>query len=101
MILPSVFVLESDLELPQLISLVRLLLLPLDEWAKARDKGKPPKPKVDLEALNIIYDVFDLRLKGYPTTVEVHEFFVLPHVHNPDISALGGRRQTIRGGVVE
>ena len=73
MTLPSVFVLESDLELPpELISFVRLLLLPLDEWAKVRDKRKPPKPKVDLEALNIIYDVLDQRLKGYPTTVKVH-----------------------------
>jgi N-lysine methyltransferase SETD6 len=70
----SVFVLESDLELPlELISLVRLLLLPLDEWTMARDKGKPPKPKADLETLNIIHDVLDKRLKGYPTTVKVCE----------------------------
>lgn len=70
----DVFVLESDLELPlELISLVRLLLLPLDEWRKTRDKGKPPKPKADLETLNIIHDVLDRRLKGYPTTTREDE----------------------------
>jgi hypothetical protein len=68
----SVFVLESDLELPpELVSLVRLLLLPLDEWTKAKDKSKPPKPKADAEALEIIHDVLDKRLKGYRTTVKV------------------------------
>jgi hypothetical protein len=39
-------VLETDLELPEaLISMVRLLLLPDGEWAKARDKGSHLNPK--------------------------------------------------------
>jgi SET domain-containing protein 6 len=76
----SVFVLESDLELPsELVSFVRLLLLPLDEWTKARDKSKPPKPKVDAEALEIIHDVLDRRLKGYCTTVKVRELKLAMH----------------------
>jgi hypothetical protein len=92
--LRSVFVLESDLELPpELISLVRLLLLPLDEWTRARDKGKPPKPKADLEALNIIHDVLAQRLKGYPTTVKVHEYVFCYVYITVTFSTLGGRRQ--------
>ena len=67
--------LETDLELPEaLISMVRLLLLPDDEWAKARDKGKPPKPKVDPQLLSLVLLVLRRRLEEYPTSLEVRCF---------------------------
>ncbi|KAG5646254.1 hypothetical protein DXG03_004081 [Asterophora parasitica] len=70
----DVFVLESDLELPEpLISLVRLLLLKQSEWETAKGKGKPPKPKVDADSLSIIHDVLQTRLKSYPTTLQEDE----------------------------
>jgi len=67
----DVFVLETDLELPEsFLSLVRLLLLPAGEWAKARDKGKPPRPRIDGQALSFIIQVLQRRLEEYPTGVE-------------------------------
>ncbi|KAG5639450.1 hypothetical protein H0H81_001572 [Sphagnurus paluster] len=70
----DVFVLESDLELPEpLISLIRLLLLNQEDWDVAKTKGKPPKPKVDADVLNIVHDVLDTRLKAYRTTLEEDE----------------------------
>ena len=75
MIIPSsVFVIESDLEIPPvLIAFVRLLIIEAGEWEKARDKGKPPKPKVDENILSILQDVFRERLKLYPTDLEVRQ----------------------------
>lgn len=68
----STFVLEFDLELPlAMISIIRLLLLPAGEWEKARDKGKPPKPKADQEVLVIMADVLVQRMKEYATTLKV------------------------------
>ncbi|KAF5380369.1 hypothetical protein D9615_004738 [Tricholomella constricta] len=70
----DMFVLESDLELPEpLISLIRLLLLEQGEWETARRKGKPPKPKVDAVILSIVHDVLETRLKAYPTTLQEDE----------------------------
>jgi len=67
----DVFVLETNLELPEsLISLLRLLLSPDDEWEKARDKGKPPKPKIDGRVLTLILSVLRRRLEEYPTSLE-------------------------------
>ena len=64
--------LETNLELPEsLISLLRLLLSPDDEWEKARDKGKPPKPKIDERVLTLILSVLRRRLEEYPTSLEV------------------------------
>ncbi|KAF9010631.1 hypothetical protein BDQ17DRAFT_1234041 [Cyathus striatus] len=58
---------------PGFLSLVRLLLLHDDEWKKAKDKGKPPKPKVDVEVLKCISGVLQRRLQEYPTTPEDEE----------------------------
>ncbi|KAF8070798.1 hypothetical protein FPV67DRAFT_1488737, partial [Lyophyllum atratum] len=70
----DIFVLESDLELPEpLVSFVRLLLLSEGDWETAKTKGKPPKPKVDIETLNTVYDVLETRLKAYPTTLQEDE----------------------------
>lgn len=68
----SVFVFETDLGLPEpFVSLARLLLLPESEWEKAKDKGKPPKPKTDGLVLSLILHVVRRRLEEYPTTLEV------------------------------
>lgn len=70
----SVFILDSDLELPPaLISLTRLLLLPGDEWEKLKAKGKPPKPKVDNVVLAIVRDVITTCVEVYPTKISVRE----------------------------
>jgi len=70
----DVFAVEPSLELPpEMVSLVRLLLLPLDEWEKARNKGKPPQPKFNLDVLNTVHDVLNQRLKEYLTTIEEDE----------------------------
>ena len=64
--------LETDLELPEaLISMIRLLLLPDGEWVKVRDKGRPPKPKVDPQLLSLVLLVLRRRLEEYPTSLEV------------------------------
>jgi len=70
----SILVLEIDMELPEpFISLIRLLLLPPDEWVKARDKGKIPKPKPKLDAttLRVTQDILERRLALYPTSIQV------------------------------
>lgn len=68
----SVFVLRTDCELAEeLVSFVRLLLLPKDEWEKVAQKSKLPKPKLDKDVLTIAVDVLEKRLKDYPTTLEV------------------------------
>jgi SET domain-containing protein 6 len=75
----SVFILEGDSALPipeTLIRLVRLLLLPQHEWEKVRDKGKPPKPKIDTEILDIAINVLVRRLAQYPTTIPVSQHSV-------------------------
>ncbi|GLB37803.1 putative set domain-containing protein [Lyophyllum shimeji] len=70
----DVFVLESDLELPEpLLSFVRLLLLNQADWESARAKSKPPKPKIDTDVLGIVLDVLETRLKAYPTTLQEDE----------------------------
>lgn len=70
----SIFILDSDLELPQaLVSFIHLLLLPGDEWEKLKAKSKPPKPKVDNEVLAIARDVITMRLEVYPTKISVRE----------------------------
>jgi N-lysine methyltransferase SETD6 len=68
----SIFVLETDLELPEaLVSLVRLLIMSDGEWKKARDKAKPPKPRIDGQVLSILLSVLQRRLEEYPTSPEV------------------------------
>lgn len=68
----STFVLETDLTLPdQLISFIRLLLLPKEEWDKTRDKGKLPKPKIDRDLIAVALEVLKERQRDYTTTLEV------------------------------
>jgi SET domain-containing protein 6 len=67
----SVFVLELDLEIPpDFTSFIRLIKLK-PEWEKAQNKNKPPKPKLDSQALSIIRNVLVNRLAQYPTTLKV------------------------------
>ena len=62
----STFVLETDLTLPdQLISFIRLLLFPKEEWDKTRDKGKLPKPKIDGDLIAVALEGWR---KGNETT---------------------------------
>lgn len=63
---------ESDLELPEiLVSLARLFTLTSGEWTKARSKGKPPKPVLDTDILDIIANAVQRRLERYKTSIEV------------------------------
>jgi len=64
---------------PQLLTLIRLLLLSPEEFKKIRDKGKLPKNKVDLPLLDIAIRALQLRVEEYPTTVEVsHPVISMP-----------------------
>ncbi|OJT11683.1 Ribosomal lysine N-methyltransferase 4 [Trametes pubescens] len=75
----DVFVLRTDCELAEeLVSFVRLLLLPKDEWEKAAQKSKLPKPKLDKDVLAIAVDVLEKRLKEYSTTLEEDEALLAP-----------------------
>ncbi|KAH7924236.1 SET domain-containing protein [Leucogyrophana mollusca] len=70
----DVFVLETDLAVPEtLTSLVRLLLLSDADWKKARDKQKPPRAKLDSQVLSLLLQVLGRRLNEYPTSTEVDE----------------------------
>jgi SET domain-containing protein 6 len=96
-----VFVIEaSEPEIPEgLISLIKLLQMPSDEWEKTQVKARSPKPKLDLPIARAALQVFERRLAEYPTTMEVCITFVLPetcpqadHIdstfHQEDISIL-------------
>ncbi|KAI0666004.1 SET domain-containing protein [Trametes maxima] len=75
----DVFVLRTDCELPEeLVSFVRLLLLPKDEWERTARKSKLPKPKVDKDVLSVSANVLESRLKEYPTTAEDDESLLAP-----------------------
>ncbi|KAE9389886.1 SET domain-containing protein, partial [Gymnopus androsaceus JB14] len=70
----DVFVLDTDYECPEeMISLIRLLYLSPDEWEKARGKGKPPKPKLDLQVLDLLVIILQKRLAQYPLTIKDDE----------------------------
>jgi N-lysine methyltransferase SETD6 len=68
----SVFTLETNYALPdELVSLIRLLLMPGVEWEKTKGKGKLPKPKMDNVVLQIAESVLKKLLENYKTTLEV------------------------------
>ncbi|KAJ3889653.1 hypothetical protein GG344DRAFT_51192 [Lentinula edodes] len=68
------FVLGTDYEVPEaMISLTRLLYLSSDEWEKVQEKSKPPKPKLDSQALNLILVVLQKRIAQYPSTMKDDE----------------------------
>ncbi|EIN11537.1 SET domain-containing protein [Punctularia strigosozonata HHB-11173 SS5] len=71
----DVFVFTRDAELPsELVSLIRLLILPPTEWTKTRDKGKLPKGKVDdVRILHVVTGALHERLQQYPTSIEDDE----------------------------
>ncbi|KAH8806828.1 SET domain-containing protein [Flagelloscypha sp. PMI_526] len=70
----DVFVLGYELvPPPELLSLTRLLLLPLSEYQSARSKGKLPKPKSTTDVVDVLISVFRRRLEEYPTTIEEDE----------------------------
>ena len=63
---------ESDCEVPAiLLSLIRLFLLSTSEWEKVKSKSKPPKAKLELDMLQILFTTLHLRLKHYPTDLKV------------------------------
>lgn len=79
----STFVVESDAEVPpEMVSLVRLLSLPLDEWIKVKNKNKMPNPKLDATVLEVVEKVFRLRLQAYTTSLVVGCFF--SYIYPPD-----------------
>lgn len=75
----SVFVLDMENIVPDpFASFCKLLLLDDKEWEKAREKSKPPKPRLDVLTLPIAIHVLESRLQKYSTTLQVIRF------HSPD-----------------
>ncbi|KAI5116691.1 hypothetical protein M0805_002853 [Coniferiporia weirii] len=68
------FVLEANTALPDsLVSFLKLLLCPEPDWEKARDKGKPPKPKLEAQVVPLVLALLQRRMEKYPTTLEHDE----------------------------
>ncbi|TFK44282.1 hypothetical protein BDQ12DRAFT_708264 [Crucibulum laeve] len=95
------FILEFDFEIPPaLASLTRLLLLSSVEWEKGREKGRPPKPKMDSEILAIVRDALERRLHEYPTTLEEDELMLSESVSLNKRHAIiirGGEKRILLG----
>ncbi|KZT71724.1 SET domain-containing protein [Daedalea quercina L-15889] len=73
------FVIGTDCELPEeLVSFVRLLMMPSDEWEKTSKKGKLPKSKVDVNVLDVIEKTLKRRMQDYPDTLEEDEKLLEP-----------------------
>ena len=73
----SVFVVESDCEVPkELVSLVHLLLLPEADWHALRAKEKLPKGKLTPEVMPIVIEVLQKRLGDNPTSIVVSNSIV-------------------------
>ena len=66
---------EDDEIPPPLVSFARLLLLSPEDWERAREKQKLPKPKLTEEdgsaVLNVINQGLRQRLEEFPSTIEV------------------------------
>jgi SET domain-containing protein 6 len=68
----SVFALDLSELLPDpFVSFSRLLLSPPQDWTRAREKGKPPKPKMDEVTRAVVKNVLERRRGTYPTSMEV------------------------------
>lgn len=68
------FVVEAASATPPegLGSLIKLLVMPQDEYIKTKTKGKSPKPKLDSQRVaGLAVKVLEERLRGYSTTLEV------------------------------
>jgi len=71
----DVFIIEaSEPEVPEgLISILKLLRLSTEEWAKTKSKNKPPKSSLDSPSATAALSLLDRRLAEYPTTFEEDE----------------------------
>jgi len=70
----DVFVVDFSNEIPEeMTSFVRLLMMSVPEWEKAKNKNKFPKPKVNDAVLTVVADVVRRRLGEYPTAIEHDE----------------------------
>jgi len=54
-----------------MISFTKLFLLSEREWAKVREKSRPPKPKLEGPLYDILILIIERRLEKYPTSLEV------------------------------
>ncbi|KAF8915609.1 hypothetical protein CPB85DRAFT_1550593 [Mucidula mucida] len=93
----DVLELDSDLEIPPaLISLVKLISLSSDDWPKLKSKGKPPKPKLDQEVVEVLQEVLARRLAQYATSVQDDEMVLSGELslneRNATIVRLGEKR---------
>lgn len=61
---------HSELEIPSTILAFTRLLVSDADWARAKSKGKPPKPVADAATLRIVHAALVRRLAAYPTTLE-------------------------------
>ncbi|PPQ84597.1 hypothetical protein CVT25_015800 [Psilocybe cyanescens] len=55
---------------PVLLAFIRLIQLTDAEWARARAKGKPPKPAVDARALRVVKEALGRRAGAYATSLD-------------------------------
>jgi hypothetical protein len=70
---------------PALVSFIRIILFD-SEWDRSKNKGKPPKPRLDLVTLSVMKETLEKRLEDYQTTLQVGlsdsgdaHFFSQPH----------------------
>jgi len=79
----SVFVIEASApEVPEgLISILKLLCLSTEEWAKTKSKNKPPKSSLDSPSATAALSLLERRLAEYPTTLEVCSYETTRHAH--------------------
>lgn len=61
---------QPELEVPPTILAFTRLLVSDADWARAKSKGKPPKPVADATTLRIVHASLVQRLSAYPTTLE-------------------------------
>ncbi|KAH6914399.1 hypothetical protein BKA70DRAFT_1261294 [Coprinopsis sp. MPI-PUGE-AT-0042] len=78
------FTWELDIP-PPVVQMTKLLLLPHDDWIKARDKGKLPKPKMDPEIMRILEKALLKRYSLYRTSRHSQEDEATLH-ENPSIN---------------
>jgi thymidylate synthase ThyX len=93
----SVFDFTWELDIPPaIVQMTKILLLPQDDWEKARDKGKVPKPKMEPEIMQMLEKVLHRRSSRYRTSIEVRQVpsgsrFYLPAVRRTRLHSKGIR----------
>ncbi|KAI7904047.1 uncharacterized protein BX663DRAFT_432767 [Cokeromyces recurvatus] len=71
-VLDECFVIDTEHEIPlELIVSVHVLRSTQNEFEKMQEKQKLPKPKLTIEAKQIIENILKQRLERYPTSLEV------------------------------